>query len=64
MKVRLTVTAAARATRMSGEEPPIDIAINLTIENAARGDSVVGTVEKALGEANKAIAKVLETRRY
>jgi len=64
VKVRLKIATAARPTRISGEDPPLDIAIDLVIENASRGDPIVGTVEKALGEANKAIAKVLETRRY
>jgi hypothetical protein len=54
----------ARATRVSGQDPPLDIRIRLDIEDAKRGDPILGTVEKALGAANAAVAKVLETRRY
>lgn len=64
MKLRLAVKATTRATRISGQDPPLDVSINLTVENAERGEPTVGAVTAALSEANKAVAKLLETRGY
>lgn len=64
MKVNLKVSGVARATRMGWEHPPLDIEVHLTITDAKRGDAVTGSIDKALTEANKLAAKILETRRY